>query len=171
MSDHAQLAWAVPKDDDLDLRDFALRLLEQAKENLQQYGELVPVAFLITSSELQCYSISFRDQKGKNSAYSELVKAARSAEAAALITCNDAFWKDNADPQYVEGYYPGKLAAEGAKECIMLTVSGPLIETWCIEIPYQRSDEGIKFGTQRESSGDQVGFLEGWTTGKPKTTQ
>ena len=54
MSNHAQLAWAVPKDDDLDLRGFALRLLEQAKENLQQYGELVPVAFLITPSELQC---------------------------------------------------------------------------------------------------------------------
>lgn len=171
MSNHAQLAWAVPKDDDLDLRDFALRLLEQAKENLQQYGELVPVAFLITPDELQCYSLTFGDQQGKAAAYSELVYAARTAEAAALITCNDAFWKDNADPQYVEGYYPGKLAVEGAKECIMLTVSGPLLETWCLEVPYQRSENEIKFGAQRESSGDQVGFLEGWTTGKPRKTQ
>jgi len=171
MSDHAQLAWAVPKDDDLDLRDFALRLLEQAKENLQQYGELVPVAFLITPDELQCYSLTFGDQRGKAAAYRDIVKAAQAAEAAALITCNDAFWKDNADPQYVEGYYPGKLAVEGAKECIMLTVSGALMETWCVEVPYQRSEKEIRFGAQRESSGDQIGFLEGWNTGKAKTKQ
>jgi len=171
MSDNAKLAWAVPKDDDLDLRDFALRLLEQAKENLQQYGDLVPVAFLITPSELQCYSLTFGNQQGKAVAYGELVKAAQAARAEALITCNDAFWKDNADPQYVEGYYPGKLAVEGAKECIMLTVSGPLIETWCLEVPYHRSENVIRFGAHRESSGDEIGFLEGWNTGKAKTKQ
>lgn len=171
MSSSAQLAWAVPKDDDLEIRDFALRLLEQAKENLQQYGELVPVAFLITPDQLQCYSIKFSDQQGKTAAYGELVKAAQDAEASALITCNDAYWKNSPDPQYVEGYYPGKLAVEGAKECIMLTVSGPLIETWCVRVPYERLEEGIKFGAHSESSGEQIGFLEGWVTGKAQTKQ
>ncbi|HEY6249217.1 MAG TPA: hypothetical protein VI685_04615, partial [Candidatus Angelobacter sp.] len=115
MSDNLQLAWAVPKTDDLDVKDFALQLLEGAKENLQRDGELVSVAFVITSDQLQCYSIKFSDQEEKTAAYGDLVKAAQSARAGALITCNDAYWKEKADQQYLEGYYPGKLAAEGAK--------------------------------------------------------
>ena len=171
MSDNTQLAWAVPKDDDLDIRNFAMRLLEQARGNLQQYGELVSVAFLVTPRELQCYSIKFRDQEGKAAAYNDLVNAAKAAEASALITLNDAYWKNNADAQAVDGYYPGKLAAEGAKECIMVTVSGPLIDTWCVEVPYERSKEGIQFGAHRESFGNQIGFLEGWNTERAKTKQ
>ena len=168
MATNLQLAWAVPKTPDLDVKDFALELLEGAKENLQRDGELVSAAFVITSDQLQCYFIKFRDQDEKTTAYSNLVKAAQIANASALVTCNDAYWKDKADRQYLEGYYPGKLAVEGAKECIMVTVSGPLIETWCVEVPYQRSKEGIKFGAHAESFGEQIGFLEGWSAGKPR---
>jgi hypothetical protein len=67
----------------------------------------------------------------------------------------------------VEGYYPGKLAVEGARECIMLTVSGPAIQTWTVEIPYERSNDQIKFGNLREEIGSEVGFLEGWASEKP----
>jgi hypothetical protein len=168
MSSDLQLAWAVPQTDDIDVKDFALQLLESAKENLQRDGDLVSVAFVITPDQLQCYSIKFGDQEGKAAVYHDLVKAAQSASASALITLNDAYWRNRADAQYLEGYYPGKLAADGANECIMVTVSGPLLETWCIELPYQRSEEGIKFGTYTESLGDQIGFLEGWAAGKPK---
>jgi len=167
MSHKVQLAWSVPKDEDMDVKDFALRLLEQAKENLQRDGELVSAAFVITMNELQCYSITFRDQEEKTAAYQDLVKSAQALQASALVTCNDAYWKNNAGPDYVEGYYPGKLAAEGAKECIMLTVSGPLMQTWCVEVPYERSAAGIKFAAQRESFGEQIGFLEHWGEKRP----
>ena len=168
MSDNVKLAWAVPKDDDFELKDFALNLLEIAKENLQRDRELVSTAFLVTADELQCYSITFRDQDEKTVAYDDLVKAAKAAKADALITCNDAYWKDKADRNYVEGYYPGRLAAEGAKECIMLTVSGPLMETWCLEVPYERSREGIQFGAAVESLGEDLGFLMNWASAKPR---
>jgi hypothetical protein len=168
MSSYVKLAWAVPKDDDFDIRDFALRLLDGAKENLQRDGELVSAAFLVTAEELQCYSITFRSQDEKTAAYDQLVKAAQTAQAAALITCNDAYMKDNASDQYMEGYYPGKLAIEGAKECIVLTVSGPLIETWSVEVPYQRGKDGIQFGAQKESFGEQLGFLANWGSTKPR---
>jgi hypothetical protein len=168
MNSPLQLAWAVPKSDDLDVKDFALQLLESAKENLQRDGELVSVAFVITPDQLQCYSMKFGDQEGKTSAYHDLVKAAQTANASAVITLNDAYWRNKADAQYLEGYYPGKLAADGAEECIMVTVSGPSLEMWCIRAPYRKSEEGIKFGAHAESFGNEIGFLEGWAEGKPR---
>jgi hypothetical protein len=168
MSNNVKLAWAVPRSDDFDVKDFALNLVEGAKENLQRDGDLVSAAFVITPDELQCYSIVFRDHDEKTAAYDELVKAAQAAHADALITCNDAYWKDNADRKYMEGYYPGKLAMEGAKECIMLTVSGPMIETWCVEVPYRRLKEGIEFGPHAESLGEELGFLANWGSAKPQ---
>jgi hypothetical protein len=71
-------------------------------------------------------------------------------------------------PDYVEEYYPGKLAVDGAKECIMLTVSGPAIQTWSAEIPYQRANDGIEFGDVHEQIGGEAGFLEGWASEQHK---
>ena len=161
-----QLAWAVPKDDDFVVKDFALNLLEIAQENLTRDHQLVPVSFMVTADQLQCYSVTFADQEEKPAAYAELIQAAREANAAILITCNDAYWKNNARPEDLEGYYPGKLAAEGARECIMLTVSGPAIDTWCVEVPYERTASGIEFGESLESSGQEIGFLQGWAGSK-----
>jgi hypothetical protein len=50
----------------------------------------------------------------------------------------------------------------------MLTVSGPAIETWALEIPYERIDQTIKFGDACEEAAGEVGFLEGWASGKSK---
>src|SRR5579859_172628 len=168
MSKDLQVAWTVPRSKDFDLRDFALGVLEIAKENLQRDGELVPTAFAVTPNQIQCYSISFADHDEKPQAYSELIKAARNMGAVAIITCNDALWSNDAGPEYVEGYYPGKLAVEGAQECIMLTVSGPAIETWALEIPYERIGNTIEFGDAREETAGEVGFLDGWASGKSK---
>lgn len=168
MSKALQVAWTVPRSEDLDLRDFALGVLEIAKENLQRDGHLIPTAFAITASHIHCYSVSFANHDEKPRVYSDLVEAAKNEGVTALITCNDALWSNNAGPEYVEGYYPGKLAVEGAKECIMLTVSGPAIETWALEIPYERIGNTIEFGDAREEIGGEVGFLEGWASEKPK---
>lgn len=163
-----QLAWAVPRDDDFQLKDFALNLLEIAKENLARDRQLVPVSFVVTSDQLQCYSLTFADQEDKAAAYGELVEAAKAANAGALITCNDAYWRQSAGPNEVEGYYPGKLEAEGAKECIMLTVSGPAMSTWCVRVPYERTENEIKFLDQAESSGEELGFLQGWGSSRSR---
>src|SRR5512146_2384124 len=162
MGEHLKSGWTVPRSEDFDLKDFALGVLEIAKENLQHDGELVSTAFLITESQLQCLSISFANPEEKPAAYRELVKAAQDAGASALITCNDAYWSTKTGAEDVEGYYPGKLAAEGAKECIMLTVSGPGIQTWCVDVPYVRSGKKIEFNQAMESFGHAIGFLEGW---------
>ena len=162
MGEHLKSGWTVPRSEDFDLKDFALGVLEIAKENLQRDGELVSTAFLVTDKQLQCLSIAFADHEEKPAAYRELVKAAQEAGASALITCNDAYWSTKAGSEDVEGYYPGKLAAEGARECIMLTVSGPGIQTWCVDVPYVRSGKKIEFSKATESFGQAVGFLQGW---------
>lgn len=168
MSKALQVAWTVLRSDDLDLREFALGVLEIAKENLQRDGHLIPTAFAITASHIHCYSVSFANHDEKPLAYSKLIEAAREQEATALITCNDALSGDNAGPDAIEAYYPGKLAAENAKECIMLVVSGPAIQTWSVELPYQRVGDDIEFGDIQEEFGGEVGFLEGWACEMPR---
>jgi len=164
MSEKLKVAWSVPRSEDFDLREFALGVLAIAKENLARDRELVPTAFAITENEIQCYSVSFADHYVKPDVYLKLVEVAKAQNALALITCNDAFWSDKAEPDFAEGYYPGKLAAEKAKECIMLTVSGPAIQTWSVEVPYERIGDAIEFGDVREQSGGELDLLEGWAS-------
>src|SRR5258708_38544276 len=110
-----QLAWSVDKDDDFDVRDFASRLLEGAKENLERDGELASVALAVTNEQLQCYAVTFGPHEEKEAASRELVGAAQAAGATALVTCNDAYWTNRADAEYIGGYYPSKLATENAR--------------------------------------------------------
>lgn len=168
MSEKVKVAWTVPLSEGFDLKEFALGVLELAKENLQRDGELIPTAFAITASHIHCYSVSFADHEEKPLAYSKLIEAARDQEATALITCNDAFMDNKASPEAVEAYYPGKLAATNAQECIMLIVSGPAIQTWTAEVPYERSGDRIEFGATNEETGGEAGFLEGWACETPK---
>src|SRR5438445_4431068 len=168
MTQYLQVAWTVPKSEDFDLREFALGVLEIAPENLLRDGNLIPTAFAITANHIHCYSVSFANLDEKPIIYSDLIEAGKSAGATALITCNDALRSNNAGPDDVEGYYPGKLAVDGAKECIMLTVSGPAIQTWSADIQYQRMDDGIEFGDVVEQIGGEVGFLVGWASEQHK---
>jgi hypothetical protein len=168
MRKYVKAGWAVDKEDDFDLKSFALGVLEIAKENLQRDRELVAAAFIVTGSQIQCVSVNFADHQEKVVAYRQLVQTAREADALALVTCNDAYWGSDASPEYLEGYYPGKLAAEGAKECLMLTVSGPSVQTWSVDVPYERVGGTIMFGVSAESLGEEIGFLENWRQGSIK---
>lgn len=168
MANKTKIVWSVPKSANFDLKEFALNALEIAKENLQRDHDLVSVAFLVTADQIQCAEVDFADHKEKIVAYRGLVKTARAANATALITCNDAFWSNDAGQDSVESYYPGKLAAEDSKECIMVTVSGPGIATWTAEVPYERNESGILFGELRSESGGDLGMLEGWVSEEPR---
>ena len=113
--------------------------------------------------------MDFADHEEKTVAYKRLVEAACEANALALVTCNDAYWGNDASQEYLEGYYPGKLAAEGANECLMLTVSGSTVQTWCVDVPYERVGKTIVFGASSESLGEQIGFLDNWRKGSINT--
>ncbi|MFB3814731.1 MAG: hypothetical protein ACE14L_11525 [Terriglobales bacterium] len=146
----------------LDLREFAFRALDIAKENLQNDGHLVPVAFLVTPGGVDVMDASFDNEDQKVTRHTAIVAAARTSNAAAIITINDAHMGSAADP---EGYYWGKLAAEGAPECLLLTISGPAITTWNLLLPYRRTADGITFGDPVEKYGTELNFLPGWPGG------
>lgn len=168
MTDLLKPAWSTPLPENFELREFAAGVLEIAKENLQRDLELVSTAFAITASQIHCYSVAFTDHEEKAAMYQNLIATVRRDGATALITCNDAFIGERATPDFLEGYYPGKLKADGAKECIMLAISGPAIQTWVIELPYERAGDTIEFGRIHEEIGGELGFLEGWASEEPK---
>jgi hypothetical protein len=169
MENEVKIAWTTPKSPDFDLREFASGVLEIARENLARDGELVGTAFVISDELIQCGAVEFSDHNEKASIYDALVRLAGAQNAVALVTCNDAFMSNDAGAAAVEAYYPGKLAAERAGECIMVTVSGPGILNWSLELPYERGEDGeIRFGELVEESGGQLGLLEGWASQEPR---
>ena len=168
MTEPFKPAWSIPLPDNFELREFASGVLEIAKENLRRDHELVSTAFAISASRIDCYSVAFSDHEEKAAMYATLIATARRDGATALITCNDAFWSNKAAAEDVESYFPGKLAAEDAEECIMLAITGPAIQTWIIEVPYDRAGDKIKFGPAREEIGGEVGFLDGWASEEPQ---
>lgn len=140
-----------PLDDVLDLKKFAKGLIERAKENLQQDGYLQSGVFLITDSEVYCYSVSFSGYDQKEFAYGEAVQKAQELGALAIVTLNDAFIGDKYAP---ENYEWGQAAADPKGECIFVTLSGPGLENWTIEVEYRREPGGIVFSppTEEEKS-------------------
>lgn len=149
---------------DFDLREYVSLLLEQAKQNLKQDGYLVPVAFIVTAEQILLVPVAFEGPEEKTQAYGKVVEVAREHNALAIVTLNDARYSTDTSQESVEAYYPGKLAAERAPECISITVSGPAITTWALTVPYERTQEGIVFGQAKESSGGKLHLLPGWAS-------
>ena len=149
---------------ELNLREFAQRVLEIAKQNLQADGCLIPIAFIVGPEGTELVQLSFQNHEEKECEYQELVRLAHEKNASAIVTVNDAYYahRPNDLQEYVEGYYPGRLADEGSPECIMLTLSGPAFATWEVRVPYERTKEGIVFGAHKETTGGDFPFLEGW---------
>ncbi len=147
---------------ELDLRERAFKVLEIAKRNLQQYGVLDPVAFLVTADEVYLVEVPpFSNDAEKQVAYAWVIAQARKHNAMAMITLNDAYVGEGGDD---DDYYEGKLAAENAPECIILTLAGPSIPTWTLMVRYRRSADGITFGETEEYSGSKAPMLQGWAS-------
>jgi hypothetical protein len=168
MQQEIKIAWSTPKSPDFDLREFVLGVLEIAKENLERDGELLPTVFIVTAESIECAPISFADHDEKTKVYSAVVDRAKAQSAVALITVNSGFMRNNFDADQLESYYPGKLEAEGASKCIMLTVSGPGIKNWCLDLPYEQTASGFEFSDVSEESGGELGFLDGWASDHAK---
>jgi hypothetical protein len=158
------LEFDVP--DDQELAEVAQNIMAIARDNLTNDGFLDPAAFLLRENHVQLYRLQFRTEEEKRTAYAKVVEFAKRENANAVITLNDAYiGKPDDDP---DSYYPGKLAAEGADEAIVLTLSGPGVPTWCLTQRYSRKEKTIEFGEITESHGTDMSLLPGWATDKPK---
>jgi hypothetical protein len=156
-----QPTWIAPRDLDFSLKDFARGVLEIAKENLTNDGELHACAFVLTGESIHCCEISFSDHDEKEIEYKKLVEYARENSAIAIVSLNDAYV---GTPDDIASYYPGKLQHLKRKECIHVCLAGPELENWSAEVPYDRSDNGIKFDAAQEFAGGEIGFLHDWAS-------
>jgi hypothetical protein len=143
------------------IRDYALKALETAKEDLCRDKYLIPVAFVVTDEAILDFNLEFEDAEQKSAVYGELVKIAKQKGARAIITLNDA---KVSNPISVNSSTKAGTRSGGtdAKECIYLTVSGPLIQTWSVCLPYQRLGEEIIFADPSETLNDLLNLLPGW---------
>ena len=149
-----------------DLRQVAFNIMNIARENLENDGYLEPAVFLVRDQMVSVYRIAFQDEREKALAYGKVVQIAKQQKAQAIITLNDAFvGKPDDDP---DSYYPGKLEAEGADEAIVLTVSGPAIPSWCLQLPYKNKADGVEFSELEEAKAQEMGLLPGWASERPQ---
>jgi hypothetical protein len=155
-----ELVWNSGLDEGFDVKQFAFGLLERAQENLQHDGYVQSAVFLVTGTEVQCYSVSFVGYAEKENTYHEVVQKAGELNALAIVTLNDAFIGGKYDP---ETYEWGQAAANPRGECLFVTISGPGLENWTKEIEYSRKPEGIVFATPTERRKSFIGKLGEWS--------
>jgi hypothetical protein len=156
-----ELAWSSELEEVFDLKNFANGVLERAKESLQKDGYLQSGVFIITDTEVQCYSVSFSGHEEKEATYGEVVGKARDLNALAIVTLNDAFLGDKCDP---EKYVWGQAASNPKGECILVTISGPGMKNCTKEIEYHRTPEGIEFEASTEDEDSSIGILQEWSS-------
>jgi len=150
-------------------KNYALKALEIAKEDLRRDKHLVPVAFVVTDNDVLDFSLDFEDAEQKASVYAELVEMAKQKGGRAIITINDANVRN---PARADSEHHGseKVTPKEVQECIYLAVSGPSIQTWTICLPYERVGNEIVFGSPSETLDDILSLLPGWPTMQPRVS-
>lgn len=159
-----ELVWTKELDGAFDLRQIANELLKSAKENLQKDGYLQSGVFIVTKTELHCYSVAFAGYEEKECAYGEAVLKAHDLGATAIVTLNDAFVGRKLDPD--EKYEWGQVASDPKGECIFLTISGPGLKNYTNEIEYRRVPDGFEFSSPKEEEDSFIGILGEWSSTK-----
>jgi len=157
-----ELVWSAKLEGDFDLKRFASGLLERAQENLRQDGYVQSAVFLLTNTDLQCYSVAFSGYKEKEGTYEEVFQKAREGNAVAIVTLNDAYVGTKLDPD--EEYEWGQVAADPKGECLFVTISGPDLENWTKEVQYRRGPDGLCFSSPVEERNALIGLLGEWSS-------
>jgi hypothetical protein len=140
----------------VDIRRFALKALQTAREDFARDKYLVPVAFVVTDDGIRDFTLDFGDNEQKLAAYAKLVDIAKRNNAAAIITLNDANVSSG-------GPHTGPTDKLNLQECIFLSVSGPSFSAWSVCLPYDRVGSRIAFGEPSETSGDFLNLTPGWS--------
>jgi hypothetical protein len=104
--------------------------------------------------------VQFEGYEQKQATYAEAVQRARELHAWAIMTLNDTYLGDKYDS---EKYQWGDAAANPTGECVLVTLSGPGLQTWKKSVDYQRSRDGLSFGKCVEEDNAFVGLLGDWS--------
>ena len=169
------MAWAGAEgssveclDDDLrELVSFCIETEKRAVcEDLDEY--YAAFAILVFPSGRKVLDVEFADEDEKISAYRQVVQTARRLNATAIVTINSGFV--SAEPwskEHLDGYWWGRLAEEVAKDCISITVSGPNMPSYGIDLNYEIMAGKVHFEPEPEVGRTIIGFLADWPSESP----
>jgi hypothetical protein len=149
------------------LKDYALKVLETAKENLRRDRYLLPAAFIVTDNDVSDFNLQFEDAHQKRSVYAELVELAGQKATRAIITINDTTVTSDLEADSL-GIGVTRADREAKQDCIFLTISGPSIPTWPLSMPYTSIGDEIVFGKPTETVNDASICFQG---GPPQENQ
>ena len=153
----------------IDLKALMLQLLEREKgyvvEDLEEYGCAMVVT--VTPDDIFLEFPKFENDEEKDAAYGEIVSKAKSNGATAIVTVNSAFTQAVDHPDDLDGYWSGKLNAENAQRCILLTASGPGMKSFGVEFTYEIVDGKVLFDPLEDFHEVEVGMLPDWPGGDP----
>ena len=148
---------------DDDLKALMLECLETEKQavvqDLDEYR--CSIVIVITPSGRYVRRAEFFGEDEKISAYRGIVEEAKLENALAIVTVNAARTRKLA-PDEADGYWWGKLAAEGARDCISISVSGPNMQSYGLDLAYDIVEGEVRFDPTVEFKKTEVGILPDW---------
>ena len=150
---------------DLDLKELMLQYLEMEKEAvLEQLDDYcTAIVVVVTPTGRYVEEVIFSEEEEKIAAYSAVVERAKARKATIIITVNAAR-KGNAPltDDDLDGYWWGKLAADGARDCISITASGPGMKSIALDLDYDIVDGKVLFDSVAEFGDTEIGMLPDW---------
>jgi hypothetical protein len=150
---------------DFDLKALMLQFLEMEKEAVceQLHDYCTALVVVITPAGRYVDEVSFSGEEEKIAAYAAVVAKAKARKATIIITVNAAR-KGNAPltDDDLDGYWWGKLAADGARDCISITASGPGMKSIALDLDYDIVDGEVLFDSVADFGDTEIGMLPDW---------
>jgi hypothetical protein len=151
---------------DLDVKKLMLTLLGVQKEyvlqELEDYGEAM-VAVFTADGESYLSFPKFDDEVSKIAEYSTIVETAKSKNAVLIITVNNARIKADPTDAELENYRWGDFDSTNSKSCILLTASGPGVQSCSLQLGFAVRGCEVEFDLAPElTNGIELNLLPDW---------
>jgi len=138
---------------DIDVKKIMLTLLERQKEyvleDLEEYGEGMVAVFTPDGKSYVSFP-EFEDEASKIAEYAAIVETAKSRNAVLIITVNSARTKANPTDTELENYRWGDFDGTNSRSCILLTASGPGLQSCSLELGFDIKDGTVQFDPEPE---------------------
>ena len=151
---------------DIDLTPMIERLIEREKEYIredrEEYG--CAMAVVVAPDGLHLDFPKFEDEESKQAAYEHLVEFARAKNATVIVTLNNAWGRAAKYPGELDDIGPGELNSTNAKAHLLLTISGPGMNSQALEMEYEINGDEVRFGPLTIMESATVSLLPGWSS-------
>jgi hypothetical protein len=151
---------------DIDVKKVMLKLLETQKEyvlaDLEKYSEAMVAVFTADGTSYVTFP-KFQGEVAKIAEYTAIVETAKSKNAILMITVNDARVRMNATAADLENYRGGDFDETNSRTCVVLTGSGPGLQSCSLELGYTISGGRVAFDPEPEFLfGIELNLLPDW---------